>query len=164
MYDEIMTATQLNSRKGFSGLSFALLKDMGWYEVDGRWNDTSNYGYHMGCSFYNDACFGGSSYPEYFCDASLTGGVSTCSTNFISKAMCSDIEALMSDGCGMFVGYMGCVDAAQGDDGYKSLTSEKYGTSSFCVQGTLVLNSASSSIPGTYQGRCYPHTCFDTYI
>lgn len=42
-----MTGTQLGPQKGFSGLTFALLKDMGWYEVDGSFNDTSNYGYRL---------------------------------------------------------------------------------------------------------------------
>ena len=41
-----MTATQLGAQKGFSGLTFAILKDMGWYEVDDSFNDTTNYGYH----------------------------------------------------------------------------------------------------------------------
>lgn len=31
MYDELMTGTELGAQKGFSGLTFALLKDMGWY-------------------------------------------------------------------------------------------------------------------------------------
>ena len=35
MYDEIMTGTSLGtSPKYFSALSFAVLKDMGWYTVD----------------------------------------------------------------------------------------------------------------------------------
>jgi len=29
-----MTATSLGATKGFSGLTFALLKDTGWYTVD----------------------------------------------------------------------------------------------------------------------------------
>lgn len=33
MYDELMTGTQLGAQKGLSGLTFSLLKDMGWYEV-----------------------------------------------------------------------------------------------------------------------------------
>jgi len=38
MYDELMTATSLGSVKGFSGLTFAALKDMGWYDVDDTFN------------------------------------------------------------------------------------------------------------------------------
>lgn len=34
MYDELMTGTALGSAKYFSGLTFALLKDMGWYTVE----------------------------------------------------------------------------------------------------------------------------------
>lgn len=49
MYDELMTATALGSLKYFSGLTFAALKDMGWYTVDDTFSDTSNYGYQKGC-------------------------------------------------------------------------------------------------------------------
>jgi hypothetical protein len=34
MYDELMTATSFGATKGMSGLSFAILADMGWYSVD----------------------------------------------------------------------------------------------------------------------------------
>jgi hypothetical protein len=44
-----MTGTSLGAQKGFSGLTFAILKDMGWYTVDDTWSDTTNYGYHLGC-------------------------------------------------------------------------------------------------------------------
>ena len=47
-----MTATSLGAHKGISGLTFALLKDMGWYIVDDTFNDTSNYGYHQGCELW----------------------------------------------------------------------------------------------------------------
>lgn len=65
-----MTGTDLGAQKGFSGLSYALLKDMGWYNVDDTFNDTSNYGKGKGCDFYNDACYGSglTNYPKYFCD------------------------------------------------------------------------------------------------
>jgi hypothetical protein len=52
MYDELMTGTSLGSTiKYFSGLTFAALKDMGWYTVDDTFNETSNYGYQKGCTF-----------------------------------------------------------------------------------------------------------------
>jgi len=38
MYDEMMTATTLGATKGFSALTFAALKDMGWYTVDDSFN------------------------------------------------------------------------------------------------------------------------------
>ena len=54
-----MTATALGTTtKYFSGLTFAALKDMGWYTVDDTFNETSNYGYQKGCSFVLDACYG----------------------------------------------------------------------------------------------------------
>ena len=59
MYDELMTATSLGTTtKYFSGLTFAALKDMGWYTVDDTFNETSNYGYQKGCSFALNACHG----------------------------------------------------------------------------------------------------------
>lgn len=57
MYDELMTATAYGATKGYSALTFAVLKDMGWYTVDDTFNETSNYGYQNGCSFFKDACY-----------------------------------------------------------------------------------------------------------
>ena len=53
-----MTGTALGTAKYFSGLTFALLKDMGWYTVDDTFPGTSNFGYNKGCSFVTDACYG----------------------------------------------------------------------------------------------------------
>ena len=58
MYDEMMTGTALGTAKYFSGLTFALLKDMGWYSVDETFPGTSSYGYNKGCSFLTEACYG----------------------------------------------------------------------------------------------------------
>ena len=56
-----MTGTSLGTTpKYFSGLSFAVLKDMGWYAIDDTFAGTSNYGYHKGCSFIYDACYSSS--------------------------------------------------------------------------------------------------------
>jgi len=62
MYDELMTATALGTAKYFSGLTFAFLKDMGWYTVDDSFAETSNYGYQKGCSFVVDACYSNTSF------------------------------------------------------------------------------------------------------
>lgn len=51
MYDELMTGTALGTAKYFSGLTFALLKDSGWYAVDDTFAGTSNFGYQKGCTF-----------------------------------------------------------------------------------------------------------------
>ena len=127
-----MTGTTIGAQKGFSGLTYALLRDMGWYEVDATFNDTSNYGYKLGCNFYNNGCYG-TSHPDYFCDSAALSGVSKCATNFLGKAICTSQAAVMADGCGMFASYFDCVDPAEVDDGYKSYTLEQYGTGSFCV-------------------------------
>jgi Leishmanolysin len=63
MYDEIMTGTNLGASKGFSAITFAALKDMGWYTVDDSFNETTNYGYQKGCDFINNACLGSASFP-----------------------------------------------------------------------------------------------------
>lgn len=123
MYDEIMTGTKLGPQKGFSGLTFALLKDMGWYEVDDSFNDTSNYGYHMGCDFYNNACYDiNQTFTDYFCDSTTSSTTAFCSTNYVAKATCTNQTGIMSDGCGLYGGYLNCIDPSQSDDGYKSYT------------------------------------------
>ena len=155
----MMTATQLGAQKGISGLTFAILKDMGWYEVDDTFNDTSNYGYKMGCDFYNGGCYSGVTYDKYFCDASATGVVA-CATNFLSKSQCFDDSSLMSDGCGIWAGFTHCVDPDTSDDGFKSYTLEKYRVDSFCVKSTL----ANVGVSDVYRGRCYPYVCTDTSI
>lgn len=63
MYDELMTGTSLGTiTKYFSALSFAALRDMGWYTVDSTFNETSNFGYQKGCDFLNLACFNSTSF------------------------------------------------------------------------------------------------------
>ena len=54
MYDELMTATSLGATKGFSALTFAALKDMGWYTVDDSFNETTNYGYQKNANTQNN--------------------------------------------------------------------------------------------------------------
>ena len=75
MYDELMTGTQLGAQKAFSGLTFAILKDMGWYDVDDTFNDTVNYGYKKGCQFLTDACYGTNVDTKYFCNTVAYNGI-----------------------------------------------------------------------------------------
>ena len=117
-----MTGTELGAQKGFSGLTFALLKDMGWYEVDDTFNDTTNYGFQLGCNFYTDACYAATNYPKYFCEPANYVNVSVCSTDFLGKAVCTKSASTMADNCGIFGEYFHCVDPASSDDGYKSYT------------------------------------------
>lgn len=93
----------MGAQKGFSSLSFALLEDMGWYNVDYSFNDTFNYGKDKGCDFYTDACYATTSYPKYFCEPSATSPTSECSSSFLGKAVCTDTSAMMADGCGMWL-------------------------------------------------------------
>lgn len=95
-----MTGTALGTAKYFSGLSFALLKDTGWYTVDDRFVETSNYGYQKGCNFLTEACYG-TSFSE-FCSVAGSTNMSYCDSNFIGKAICTNTASLMSDGCGMY--------------------------------------------------------------
>lgn len=70
-----MTGTNLGTRKAFTALTFAILKDMGWYTVDDTFNDTTNYGKDLGCDFLNDACYGSIDYSKYFCNPTTLSGV-----------------------------------------------------------------------------------------
>lgn len=45
VYDELMTASRLGPSKTFSGLTFALLKDTGFYFVDDSNAETLQWGY-----------------------------------------------------------------------------------------------------------------------
>lgn len=97
-----MTGTSLGAQKGFSGLTFAILKDMGWYTVDDSWSDSTNFGYQLGCDFLEDACYGTPPInSKYFCDFATTSSLSQCDTNFLGKAVCTNQTAIMADGCGM---------------------------------------------------------------
>ncbi len=149
-----MTGTTLGPQKSVSGLTFSLLKDAGWYTVDDTFNDTTNYGYQKGCTFYNNACFGGTSFSTYFCDSVALNGNTLCASNFLGKSTCNISAAYMADGCGIFTPFTNCVDPAT-SDGFKSFTLESYSTSSFCVISTLG-NIAISSLS---RGRCYPYVC-----
>ena len=149
-----MTATSLGT-KGFSGLSFAILKDMGWYTVDGSFPELTSFGKNRGCSFLTDACYGSTSFPE-FCDATAGAGISKCDTSFQGKADCKNIAGLMADGCGIYGQYFDCVDPASVDTTpYQSYTFDVYGTDSFCIES----NTGSVAVPSVYQSRCYPFVC-----
>jgi hypothetical protein len=116
-----MTATSFGAAKGLSGLTFALLKDTGWYTVDDSFSETTNYGYQSGCSFFLDACYSSINYPE-FCNVASQSNNSYCLTNFYSKAICDNTSSLMADGCGIYGPYFNCVDDASTDPGYQAVT------------------------------------------
>lgn len=71
-----MTGTDLKTQKAFSGLTFSLLMDMGWYDVDDTFNDTLNFGYKKTCDFVENACYSSNTYEKYFCDAAQYSSVS----------------------------------------------------------------------------------------
>jgi hypothetical protein len=73
----------------------------------------------------------------------------------MSKAICQ--KNSYSDGCGIWIGTLNCVDPDADPDSYKLLCEEAYGTNSFCVKGTI----ATVSVDNTFQSRCYPYTCYD---
>lgn len=75
---------------------------MGWYGVDDRFSDYTNYGYRKGCDFFNKACYDTASNPKYFCNAITMAQISYCSSNFLGKSVCTKQSALMADGCGMW--------------------------------------------------------------
>ena len=155
VYDELMTGTEMGTQKSFTALTFAILKDMGWYYVDSTFPDETNYGKDLGCDFYNDACYGSTQYSKYFCESADFTNVTECSTTFLGKAGCYDEPSLMADGCGMFLDYWSCADPDTADYGYEKWSLEDYAVDSFCVKGTL----ATIGITSSYRGRCYKHTC-----
>ena len=155
MYDELMTATSMGSTiKYFSALTFAALKDMGWYTVDDTFNDTTNYGYQKGCSFVLDACFSATSFSE-FCTAASMNGISACQTNFFGKAICTNTASAMADNCGIYGPYANCIDPTSTDNGYASYTFEVDSTNSGCVYSTL----GTVALPNSLTSRCYPFLC-----
>lgn len=116
-----MTGTALGSVKYFSALSFSALRDMGWYTVDAKFNETSNYGYQKGCDFVYYACYNSTNFEE-FCNAATQSSISVCQSSFYSKAICSNQASLMADGCGLYGPYFNCIDPASQNDGYQSYT------------------------------------------
>lgn len=158
IYDEMMTATSFGSTKGILGVTFALLKDTGWYEADDSFSETSNFGYQKGCSFVYDACHGSTSFSEFCSVVANANDTSYCQSTFYDKAVCDNSSAIMSDSCGVYGPYFSCVDPTSSDPGYQSYTSEQYGTNSFCVLSTLGTVALSS----TMQSRCYPYVCNST--
>ena len=104
-----MTGTSLGATKGFSGLTYALLKDSGWYTVDDTFAEKMNYGYKKGCSFVREACYSATTFPE-FCNAATSANNSYCSTTFQGKAICSNTASLLADSCGLYGSYFNCVD------------------------------------------------------
>jgi hypothetical protein len=149
-----MTATAFGATKGVFGLTFALLKDTGWYLADDTFLETTNYGYQRGCSFVLDACYNSTSFPE-FCNIASSLNVSSCQTTFYGKTICDNDASLMSDSCPIYAPYFSCVDPDSSDPGYQPYTYEAYSTSSFCVYSTL----GRLTIPPTMTSRCYPYVC-----
>lgn len=118
-------------------------------------NDTTNYGKNLGCSFYFDACYSSSTFDKYFCNPANNVNVTSCSTTFTGKATCSNQAALMADGCGMYMEHFNCVDPSVTGDFYQSFTLESFGTNVFCAKGTI----STAGITTNYRGRCYPFAC-----
>ena len=118
-----MTGTALGPQKSFTALTFAMLKDMGWYQVDDSFNDTTNYGYQKGCEFIEEACYAASPDEQYFCNAAALSGISQCSTTFTGKSLCK-ATGTMSDGCGIFADHHYCVDEDAPINGYTPGTLE----------------------------------------
>jgi hypothetical protein len=75
---------------------------MGWYNVDGTFNDTTNFGYKKGCTFYTDVCHSSLSPPKPFCNPTTQNGISSCSSTHLGKGLCSKQPGLMSDDCGLW--------------------------------------------------------------
>ena len=51
-------------KKPFSGLTWALYRDSGWYVVDNTFEDVLSYGKGEGCLFFNSRCAADESYLQ----------------------------------------------------------------------------------------------------
>ena len=53
--------------KAFSGLTWALYEDSGWYIVNSTDADKMQFGYNKGCDFYDNACLSTTNTYSEFC-------------------------------------------------------------------------------------------------
>jgi proprotein convertase subtilisin/kexin type 5 len=150
-YDELMTGTQLGLVKPYSALTFAILKDMGWYDVTDTFAEKTTFGYQRGCTFFDQGCWGGS-YPAEYCSTESAQG---CTQSNVGKGQCTNTTNLLADSCLMTIESISCVNPSDfSKDGTYSYTQESYSASSQC----FVSSAATVSIPGL-NARCYEYNC-----
>lgn len=65
LYDELMTASRFGPTKTFSGATYALFKDSGWYLVNDDEEDKLQWGYKKGCEFLDYTCGSESKFEEF---------------------------------------------------------------------------------------------------
>jgi hypothetical protein len=102
-----MTATTLGNDKHLSGLTLALLEDMGWYDItlEKELHPGIIFGRNRGCDFYNSICYSTNPFNE-FCQTGIKKLV--CSSDRLNKAVCMN-KGTYSDGCGIRIPYQSCL-------------------------------------------------------
>jgi hypothetical protein len=100
-----MTLDFFDTPKAFSPITYALLQDMGWYDVDNSFSDTTNFGFKKGCDFVQNVCYSSTAYPEFCSNADTSQG---CTTQHFSKGSCK--TNIFSDNCLIWANSFFCVD------------------------------------------------------
>jgi proprotein convertase subtilisin/kexin type 5 len=74
----------------YSDITFALLKDSGWYDINWNYTDTLYYGKNRGCNFYDQKCVVNSiaQFPE-FCTDDI--GTPKCDYLRLNKGTCTKV-------------------------------------------------------------------------
>jgi len=63
LYNELMTASEMDYRRTTTVFTLALLEDSGWYQVDYQWSEHYYWGLNKGCLHFNGQC----NNTDYFC-------------------------------------------------------------------------------------------------
>jgi len=58
LYNELMTASEMDYRRAISVFSLALLEDSGWYQVNYGLTENYYWGLNEGCDFFDARCTG----------------------------------------------------------------------------------------------------------
>ena len=122
MGNEYMTANDVVNPV-FSDISFAFLKDTGWYDVDYTKAETFNYGRNEGCTFLTSDCYdsGGEPTSPVFCKPPTDGTVAWgCSANYIAIGYCTAYTT--SDNPNSFI-----IDSTDWDYHGGLISSDPYG-------------------------------------
>lgn len=119
-----MTASRFGPTKTYSGATFALFKDSGWYIVNDVEEETLMWGYQKGCEFLEFACNHPVKKFDEFCTET---GATQCTGGREGKGKCETnptrLEKYFMDGtCGIVnpYGNAKCIDEndANSDTGY----------------------------------------------
>eukprot|EP00486_Rosalina_sp_Unknown_P000040 CAMPEP_0201564410 /NCGR_PEP_ID=MMETSP0190_2-20130828/2695_1 /ASSEMBLY_ACC=CAM_ASM_000263 /TAXON_ID=37353 /ORGANISM="Rosalina sp." /LENGTH=904 /DNA_ID=CAMNT_0047980563 /DNA_START=16 /DNA_END=2730 /DNA_ORIENTATION=+ len=163
----------------FSGLTFALMNDSGWYDIDYNYVEPYYWAKNAGCEYFNLECIDTdteqSNWPQYFCVSPNDNG---CAYNYDAPAYCeyyfmheelppgsryfSDSThggPAAADYCPFrdpntpISDFEGACWNVKGNDYVRTrFDAEIHGVNARCVD--------IESNDGVFQGYCFEHTCF----